>query len=57
MIDELEEDNDLALLEPVLERAGSISTSFAYSTFGGRLDGATFGICTERDEKELSVPR
>ena len=31
MLDEWDEDNELALLEPVIERVGSTSTSFAYS--------------------------
>ena len=35
-----EENKDLAPLEPVVEKAGSTSTCFAYSTFGSRFGGA-----------------
>ena len=31
MLDELDKDNKLALLAPVMKRAGSTSSSFAYS--------------------------
>ena len=34
MLEEWDEDNELAPLEPVVERACSIATSFVYSTFG-----------------------
>ena len=44
MLDEWDEDNQLAPLEPVVERAGPTSTSFAHSTFGSRLGGAASGI-------------
>ena len=44
MVDDWDEDNELALLEPALEKAGSgsTSTSFAYSIFGSHFGGATF---------------
>ena len=46
MVDDWDEDNELALLEPALEKAGSgsTSTSFAYSIFGSHLGRATFGM-------------
>ena len=40
MLDEWNEDNKLAPLEPVVERAGSTFSSFALGTFGCSLGGA-----------------
>ena len=39
MLDEWNEDNELAPLEPVVEKAGSTSTSFAFSTVSSHLGG------------------
>ena len=39
MLDEWDEGNELAPLEPVVERAGLVSISFAYSP-----GGSAFGI-------------
>ena len=46
MLDECDKDdkNDLTPLEPVVKRAGSTSTSFAYSTFGSHLDRGASGM-------------
>ena len=38
------EDNQLALLESVMKRAGLTATSFDFSTFGNRLGGGTSGM-------------
>ena len=37
MLDEENDNNELGVLEPVMEKAGSTSTSFAHSTFGSHL--------------------
>ena len=57
MLDEGSEDNELAPLEPVVERAGQTSTCFAYSTFCSRLVGATSGCCAEEDENECTFSK
>ena len=46
MLDERDEDNKLAPLEPAVERSGSVSTSFAHCTFGSRLGGVVLEACT-----------
>ena len=40
MVDECGEENELAPLDPVMERAGSTSTSFFHNTFGSGLGRA-----------------
>ena len=59
MLDECDKDdeNDLAPLEPVVKRAGSMSTSFAYSTFVSHLDRGLPEWCTMEYEIEPSVTR
>ena len=57
MLDELDEDNELALLEPVVERARSTSTSFTYNTFGSRFGGAAYGMVHWKDENEPPAKR
>ena len=47
MLDEGDEDNELALLEPVVEGADSTPTSFVYQCLW----------CAKKDEKEHPVPR
>ena len=44
MLDERDEDNVLPPRKPVVERAGSTSTSFAHSTCGSHADGAASGM-------------
>ena len=39
-----DENNELAPLEPVVERAGLTATFFIYSTFGSRLGGVASGM-------------
>ena len=58
MLDEWDkdEDNELAALESVVERAGSTSTSFAHNTFGSGLSGAVSGMVHWKREEPL-VPK
>ena len=44
MLDEWDEDNELAPLESFAEIAGWTSTFFAYCTFGSHLGGAASGM-------------
>ena len=44
-----DEDNELTQLEPIVERAGSTSTCFVYSTFGSCFGGVASGMV--EDEK------
>ena len=55
MLDEWDEDNKLAPLESVVERASSTSTFFAYNTFASRLGGAASKMVHryEKDEPTL----
>ena len=55
MLDEWDEDNELAPLKPVVERAGSTSTCFVYSTFGSHLGGEACIML--RKMKTPPVPR
>ena len=57
MLDEWDEDNNLAQLGPVVETAGSIFTSFTNSTFGSHTGGATSGMVHWRRWKDPPVPR
>ena len=52
LLDKWDEDNDLAPLEPVVEEAGSTTTSFAHSTFGSRLGKADSGMVRWKRWKE-----
>ena len=51
------DDNRLAPLEPVVERACSTDPSFIFITFDSCLGGVLSECCTEKDEKELPVSR
>ena len=52
-----DDDNRLAPLEPVVERACSTDPSFIFITFDSCLGGVLSECCTEKDEKELPVSR
>ena len=57
MLDEWDENNELTLLEPVVKRAGSNTTSFTFSTLVAVLVEWLPECCTEEDGKEPPVPR
>ena len=56
MLDEWDEDNELAPLEPVVERVGSTATSFTFSNCGSRLGGVTSGMLQWEKWKKAPPP-